>query len=595
MSQPGDMTPAKDCSASIPSMDRELGESRPEVAAWSCSSSRWARWVFAASVIIALLVLAVQVGWYHRAGLMPDMVLDDSYISFRYARNLVRGHGLVYNVNERVEGYTNFLWTLAVAGALASGARPELAAEALAALAAAGTILLLGSLSRGLIQGPLAGPARFLPPVLFAAIGSQARHVVSGMETLLFVFLVFAGFACLFHGGRRSALDHAVARGMGVRAIPDRTAIAAGLLFGLASLTRPEGILYACIGVLCAAWGNRDTPSTTERYFLRLRPPLLLGVALLTVVGPHLAWRRSFYGYWLPNTYYAKVAGPLSERISRGWGTLSRAMEDWDIWPVSGLALLAIPAVRRERFWLWSIGISVATLASFLLVGGDFVLSFGPRLLMPALPFVLLLGAEGLRRTAAWLPGLARFPLTARLFVAIAGSVLVAHALWRPWPTYAGRLGGLATVHHAWHVTGEWLARESDADALVATSAAGIVPYVSDRPVLDMFGLTDEYIAHHAELDPAMPPAHGKSDPIYVLERRPDYIHVINLTSEGIPETARLGWVAGRVAEEYELVAQVKARRGPLVKGQWLFETNGFRPDLHEKGYTTGIFRRIEN
>ena len=30
---------------------------------------------------------------------------DDAYISFRYTANLVEGHGMVWNVGERVEGY----------------------------------------------------------------------------------------------------------------------------------------------------------------------------------------------------------------------------------------------------------------------------------------------------------------------------------------------------------------------------------------------------------------------------------------------------------------------------------------------------------
>ena len=46
---------------------------------------------------------------------------DDAYISFRFARNLVRGHGLVFNVGERVEGYTNFLWTVISAIPMALG------------------------------------------------------------------------------------------------------------------------------------------------------------------------------------------------------------------------------------------------------------------------------------------------------------------------------------------------------------------------------------------------------------------------------------------------------------------------------------------
>jgi len=51
-------------------------------------------------------------------------VQEDAFISFRYASNLIQGHGLVYNVGERVEGYTNFLWTLILAGGMALGADP---------------------------------------------------------------------------------------------------------------------------------------------------------------------------------------------------------------------------------------------------------------------------------------------------------------------------------------------------------------------------------------------------------------------------------------------------------------------------------------
>ena len=541
------------------------------------------RWALAASIALALALLAIRVGEYHRAGLMPDVVLDDAYISFRYARNLVRGHGLVYNLGERVEGYTNFLWTVAVAGAMAGGAGPEPAAEVLAALAAGATILLLAGLARELIQGPLAGPARFLPPLAFAAIGSQARYVVSGMETPLFVGLIVAGFACLLRGRDRAAPG-----------LARRSALGAGAVFGIAALTRPEGALYAGIGALCALWGDARGAGAGDGPGRRLRTAALLGVAFLAVVGPHLAWRWSYYGYPLPNTYYAKVAGSLSERLAGGWQSLAQATAGWSIWPVLALALLALPALRKDRVWVWVYGIAGATGATFVLVGGDFLPFFGPRLLLPALPFVLLLAAEGLRRSAAILPGLARRRRAGSALVAAVVLGVCLHALRYSWPRRTGELDGLAAAHHAWRLTGEWLARRAPPDALIATSAAGIIPYVSDRPTLDMFGLTDEHIAHHAEFDPAMPPGHGKSDPVYVLERRPDYLHVVNLSPEGKPRTARLGWVAGRIADEYELVAQVKSRRGRRVQGRWIIETKRFRPGLHRQGYRSGIFRRID-
>ena len=37
--------------------------------------------------------------------------VDDAYISLRYDQNLVRGNGLVYNLGERVEGFSNLTWT----------------------------------------------------------------------------------------------------------------------------------------------------------------------------------------------------------------------------------------------------------------------------------------------------------------------------------------------------------------------------------------------------------------------------------------------------------------------------------------------------
>ena len=47
-----------------------------------------------------------------------QFLTDDAYISFRYARNLSQGHGLVLNPGfERVEGYSNFLWVLLLAAA----------------------------------------------------------------------------------------------------------------------------------------------------------------------------------------------------------------------------------------------------------------------------------------------------------------------------------------------------------------------------------------------------------------------------------------------------------------------------------------------
>ena len=69
---------------------------------------------------LALLGWLSSVAWF---------LTDDAFISFRYTRNLLEGHGLVFNPGEYVEGYTNFLWILELAAIWGIfGLRPEHAA-----------------------------------------------------------------------------------------------------------------------------------------------------------------------------------------------------------------------------------------------------------------------------------------------------------------------------------------------------------------------------------------------------------------------------------------------------------------------------------
>ncbi len=43
-------------------------------------------------------------------------VCGDSYISFRTTDNLVNGYGLRWNISERVQAFTNPLWTFIISG-----------------------------------------------------------------------------------------------------------------------------------------------------------------------------------------------------------------------------------------------------------------------------------------------------------------------------------------------------------------------------------------------------------------------------------------------------------------------------------------------
>ena len=53
---------------------------------------------------------------------------EDCYITYRVAENFAAGHGLVFNIGERVEAYSNFLWTIMLGfGAMAG--RKEVASR----------------------------------------------------------------------------------------------------------------------------------------------------------------------------------------------------------------------------------------------------------------------------------------------------------------------------------------------------------------------------------------------------------------------------------------------------------------------------------
>jgi len=90
------------------------------------------------------------------------------------------------------------------------------------------------------------------------------------------------------------------------------------------ALTRPDGLLYwaATLAMIAVECSGRAAP----RRFSALASTL----ALLTV-PLHAIWRRSTYGYWLPNTYYAKYAAP---------------------WPESGLRYLEC-FVIEYGIWVW--------------------------------------------------------------------------------------------------------------------------------------------------------------------------------------------------------------------------------------------------
>ena len=92
-------------------------------------------------VVLAVLVLSAYSNRF---------VQDDAFISFRYASNLLNHAELTWNVGEErpIEGYSNFLWVLMIAGAMGMGMEPVWASQALGLMFALVTLLYTYRLSK---------------------------------------------------------------------------------------------------------------------------------------------------------------------------------------------------------------------------------------------------------------------------------------------------------------------------------------------------------------------------------------------------------------------------------------------------------------
>ena len=124
--------------------------------------------------LLTALLFGLHVARYYFLG-------DDCFISFRYAENLVKGHGLVFNPGERVEGYTNFLWVLLMAGAMKFSVRPEIFSNALGIASA--VVILAALVHKGAKSRGWTDPLIWVAPLCLAVHRSFCAWSTGGLAT----------------------------------------------------------------------------------------------------------------------------------------------------------------------------------------------------------------------------------------------------------------------------------------------------------------------------------------------------------------------------------------------------------------------------
>lgn len=212
------------------------------------------------------------------------LVFDDSYISYRYARNIADGYGLTWNVGEAsTEGYSNLLLILILVPFIKLGIDPLIATRVLSILSIIGTYLILRKSLGKRFELSVFG-ATILAGIFL--IHPALKHLwLVGLETIIFTFLLFFSYL----------------KGSKALSTPNISHISlfATSVF-VAELLRPEALLLYAAFFLVAF----------HRMIRKEMSALHLGVGTLLFVCLNCffyAWKYHYFGDFLPNPYYIKA------------------------------------------------------------------------------------------------------------------------------------------------------------------------------------------------------------------------------------------------------------------------------------------------
>jgi arabinofuranosyltransferase len=449
--------------------------------------------------ILAIIIFSIH------AWLYADFFIDDAYISLRYINQWLAGNGLVYNIGERVEGYSNFLWIVLLGLSALSGLDPVFAARLWGIGFSIATLLLVYLFVRRL-------PFALLSPLFLALSAPFAMWTVGGLENPLFMFLAFAG-SWLFYREE--------ARGSGWTS---------SIFWGLLALTRPDGLLFGGVAFLYRVGRLYRLGQWPQRH------DYLRSLVLVVVVLSHFTWRLTYYGYPLPNTLYAKSMGMNLRSFLEGGYYIYSSFEIIGGFFFAGLlVLLAVAARQKYRYTPYFTLNVVAYFLFIFAAGGDWMPA--QRFLASILPLLGVVvhagAAELIRLLSPLLPGrLAWTPVLLHLLY-IAAISLSARFI-APGIPFDHRL----SLPYPWVIYLEEQVHETDT---IAVFDAGFVSYRLPLTVriVDMVGLTDEHIAHRPAHFPSglwgRGDAWGRWDVDYVLAQNPRFVqmHLHGVDEEG--------------------------------------------------------------
>ena len=268
------------------------------------------------------MVTAASGTWLAQQQLdQPLTGIDDANIFFTYASNLAGGEGFVYNAGgERVEGFTSLLWTLICAIAFLVRAEPEPLLLGISSMLLA-TALYQASrfLAESITTPGRKTRADWLTLSMLLALATWALAApcfmiwttVTLMDTGLWCVVFTCGTIAFARAARHA--DSSWTRDWPL------CAWSVAML-----LTRPEAMLIVLVWIGSLALVRLSSTSEAKghlpaRLWTHCRLPLL---GYLLTLSALTLFRLLYFGYPLPNTFYAKVSPSLLYNLKLGGGYL---------------------------------------------------------------------------------------------------------------------------------------------------------------------------------------------------------------------------------------------------------------------------------
>ena len=447
-----------------------------------------------AAIAVAIVVVQLR--------LVGNFRVDDAYISFAFSKSLAEGDGLTFG-HERVEGYTNFLWTVVNAIPIRAmpDADPLIAARVLCVVALFGLLLATFMLSRVFVGPGLSAVA----VVCLASWTDLVRAAVSGLETVPHAMLLAFG---ILHYVRE--LAHERRRSL--------------WWFVAAALTRISGI--TTLALVCA---YELSLRVLDRK-LAARALWRWAAAPLALFAIYFAWRFNYYQLPLPTTYYAKNLVAVADP-DRGASYLWDALRD-----LGGLAIAPVVTVALARAWdrrkAFLLCVVLFEAACVVEVGGDWM-PFNRFCVPLAAPLVVLFVA-GLAE--AW-KAVAASPWTARVATLALGACAVSWVLVHVdshvvlTPQERAKLG-LAqhvkrhTQRDLYAVRELFAAIVREPADVLATDYGGVVGDYADAHIVAMWGRCNRDRAVRGDTA-GIKPIYGKTCIECYRRFDPDYFHIV--------------------------------------------------------------------